>query len=57
MYIICQYIEIDLNDTYKIDSSGKLEWVGMIKQDLYDLLYKLLCLTLLQWEQLLLLHT
>lgn len=57
MYIICQYIEIDLNDTYKIDSSGKLEWVGMIKQDLYDLLYKLLCLTLLQWEQFLLLHT
>ena len=48
MYIICQYIEIDLNDTYQIGSCGKLEWVGMIKQDLYDLLYKLLCLTLLQ---------
>ena len=48
MYIIRQYIEIDLNDTYQIGSRGKLEWVGMIKQDLYDLLYKLLCLTLLQ---------
>ena len=31
MYIICQYL--DLNDTYQIASSGKLEWVGMIKQD------------------------
>ena len=31
MYIICQYL--DLNDTYQIASSGKLEWVGVLKQD------------------------